>query len=118
MGKVAVSFENGKNQVKVVGQKFEIVLSLNKSNLVIGCLDGLSRSLSKWMMAHGARNVVFLGRSGSDKSEAKGLVDGFRKQGAVAEVVRGDVGIYEDVEHAIRAAKLPVGGRDSGCYGS
>ena len=110
MGKVAVSFEDCKSPLKVVPNKYETVMSPNKSYLMVGCLGGLGRSLSKWMMGRGARDFVFLGRSGSDNPLARDLVRDLREQGAVVEVVRGDVGNREDVEHAVQAARRPIGG--------
>ena len=110
MVKVAVSFEDGKSRLKVIPNKFETTLSSNKSFLMVGCLGclgGLSRSLAKWMMAN---NFVFLRRSGLDRPKAKVFVDDPREQVVVVEVVRGDVGNHEDVEHAVQAAKLPIGG--------
>ena len=110
MGKVAVSFEDCQSRLKVVPNKYGTVMSSNKSYLMVGCLGGLGRSLSKWMMGRGARNFVFLGRSGSDNPVARDLIHDLRKQGAVAEVVRGDVGNRADVERAIDAAGRPIGG--------
>ena len=110
MGKVAVSFEDGKSRLKVLPDKYETVINPNKSYLMIGCLGGLGRSLSKWMMRRGAHNFVFLGRSGLDKPVAQALIRDLREQGAVAEVVHGDVGNKADVERAIQAARQPIGG--------
>lgn len=110
MGKVAVSFEDSNCQLKVTPDRYETVLSPNKSYLMIGCLGGLGRSLSRWMMRRGARNFVFLGPSGLDKPVAQVLVDDLQEQGAIVNVVRGDVGNREDVERAIQTAKQPIGG--------
>jgi KR domain len=38
--------------------------------LLVGCLGGLGRSLTTFMMERGARDFVFLSRSGADKPEA------------------------------------------------
>lgn len=110
MGKVAVSFEDSNSRLKVIPAKYETVLSPKKSYLMVGCLGGLGRSLSRWMMRRGARNFVFLGPSGLDKPVAQVLVHDLREQGAVADVVRGDVGNREDVERAVQAARQPIGG--------
>ena len=110
IGKVSVSFENEKTLLKVVPSKYETTFSPKKSYLMVGCLGGLGRSLSKWMMARGARSFIFLARSGVEKPAARDLVQDLQKQGAIVEVVRGNVAIYEDVESAIQASKLPIGG--------
>ena len=110
MGKVAVSFEDSTSRIRVVNSQYGTELSAAKSYILVGCLSGLSRSLSKWMMSRGARNFVFIGRSGSNKPAAALLVDDLREQGAFVEVVRGDVGNYHDVENAVQKANLPIGG--------
>lgn len=63
------------------------------------------------MMALGARNFVFLGRSGTDKPEAEALVSRLRGAGADVKVVRGDVSSQEHVDAAVDAcAGRPIGG--------
>ncbi|PWY86696.1 polyketide synthase [Aspergillus heteromorphus CBS 117.55] len=110
MGKVAVSFQNEHSKIRIVPSKYKTRFSHQKTYLMVGCLGGLGRSLSRWMMSLGACDFVFLGRSGTDKREAKTLVDDLQEQGAHVTVVRGDVCIYEDVKNAIRSARLPIGG--------
>ena len=104
MGKVAVSFEDGKSRLKVIPNKYETTLSSNKSYLIVGCLGGLGRSLAKWMMARGARSFVLLRRSGLERPKAKVFVDDLREQGAVAEVVRV---ISETTKTSSMPFKLP-----------
>lgn len=53
---------------------------------------------------------VFLGRSGTEKQEAKNLVEDLRKNGADVSVVYGDVAKFADVEHAIAQIPRPIGG--------
>ncbi len=72
---------------------------------MIGCLGGLGLSLTKWMMERGARNFAFLGPNGLDKWVAQVLTQDLQGYGAIAEVVRGDVGIKADVERAIQIAR-------------
>lgn len=92
--------------------KYASRFASDKSYLLVGCLGGLGRSLSSWMKAQGARNFVFLGRSGCDKQEAQELVNGLRTFGAEVTVVRGDVSDASDVRKAVEACKThgPIGG--------
>ena len=62
------------------------------------------------MMARGARKFVFLGRSGTDKTPARQLVEDLRDQGGDVVVVRGDVVQYADVEKVVASANGPIGG--------
>ncbi|GFN14344.1 polyketide synthase [Aspergillus tubingensis] len=110
LGKVTVSFHDPNTKIRVIPKKYETAFSAQKSYLMIGGLGGLGRSISKWMISCGARRFIFLSRSGTDKSEAKDLVDDLQAQGAHIIVIRGDVCRYEDVERAVEAADCPIGG--------
>lgn len=75
-----------------------------------GCLGGIGRSISKWMMKQGAREFVFIGRSGLDKKQARQLVKDLEDSGARVQVVRGDVGNYEDVQKCVGLVDGLIGG--------
>ena len=69
--------------------------------LLVGCLGGLGRSLTSWMMKRGARNFCFLSRSGADAKPASLLVKELTAAGADVQVIRGDVSVLQDVERAV-----------------
>lgn len=73
-------------------------------------MGGLGRGLSRWMVARGARHLVFLGRSGADKPAASRLVGDLEQQGAKVVIVKGDMINYSDVERAVTAAQGHIGG--------
>jgi NAD(P)-dependent dehydrogenase (short-subunit alcohol dehydrogenase family) len=75
-----------------------------KSYVMIGCLGGLGRTFSRWMVSRGARRFAFLGRSGIDKPAARSLVGDLQASGAECSAVRGDVCTAEDVEAVVTAA--------------
>jgi NAD(P)-dependent dehydrogenase (short-subunit alcohol dehydrogenase family) len=113
MGKVVVSMENPQSLIPLALFKYQTTFSPNKIYLLIGCLGGLGRSLSRWMMARGARRFVFLGRSGCDKPSAAQLVNRLRESEAQVEVVWGDVSRETDVNTAVQMcveAGYPIGG--------
>ncbi|CAH0054704.1 unnamed protein product [Clonostachys solani] len=111
IGKVVISLENPQSLIPVMPSRYSTILSPEKTYLLIGCLGGLGRSLSRWMMSRGARNFVFLGRSGCDRPEAQELVSRLQGAGANVEVVRGDVSNQEDVNAAVNVcAGRPIGG--------
>lgn len=91
-------------------EKFKTSFSPEKAYLLIGCLGGLGRSLSKWMYSRGARKLVFLGRSGIDRAPARALVEDLQKVGAKVTVIRGNVSDAVDVENAIAQIEDPIGG--------
>ncbi|KAJ5382343.1 polyketide synthase [Penicillium concentricum] len=69
--------------------------------LLVGCLGGLGRSLTPWMMERGARDFVFLSRSGDDKAEAKSLVKSLQVAGARVRVFRTDASDVKGVTEAV-----------------
>ena len=62
------------------------------------------------MMKQGAREFVFIGRSGLDKKQARQLVKDLEDSGARVQVVRGDVGNYEDVQKCVGLVDGLIGG--------
>ncbi|KAI5854487.1 polyketide synthase [Durotheca rogersii] len=113
VGKVVISMEDPRARVPVAPATFNSVFNPQKVYLLIGCLGGLGRSLSRWMMARGARHFVFLGRSGADKPNAKELVTRLERAGATVGVVRGDVSKAADVSASVAACAAtgrPIGG--------
>ncbi|KAF7864006.1 hypothetical protein EAF04_006971 [Stromatinia cepivora] len=55
-------------------------------------------------------NFIFMGRSGTDKPEARNLVDHLQASGANIVVIRGSVTDYDSVKRAVSAINLPIGG--------
>lgn len=112
VGKVVISMENPKSLVQVVPASYQSVFHPEKTYLLVGCLGGLGRSLSRWMMSRGARRFCFLGRSGCDKPSAAELVNRLRDAGANVTVVRGDVSNEDQVREAVAACAKegPIGG--------
>ncbi|GAW26384.1 putative polyketide synthase [Rosellinia necatrix] len=111
--KVVISFENPQARIPVMPAPYLTLFNPEKVYLLIGCLGGLGRSLSRWMMARGARRFVFLGRSGTDKPSARQLVSRLEKAGGIVGVVRGDVSKAADVTAAVKACidmQRPIGG--------
>lgn len=110
IGKIAISFENDESSVNVLPLKYDAQFYAHKTYLLSGCLGGIGRSISKWMIQRGARKLIFLGRSGLDREPARRLVKDLEDAGAHVQVVRGDVSIYDDVQKCAEAADGPIGG--------
>ncbi|KAJ0161416.1 Lovastatin diketide synthase LovF [Colletotrichum tanaceti] len=58
------------------------LLKPDATYLLIGGTGGLGRSMARWMIEHGARNLVLLSRSGSATGKVKVLVDEAAEEGA------------------------------------
>ncbi|GAW25274.1 putative lovastatin nonaketide synthase [Rosellinia necatrix] len=73
---------------KIIGQT---TLSSEGTYVLVGCLGGLGRSLTKWMMEHGARHFAFVSRSGASKPEAARVIANIEKcPGTSTRVYRAD----------------------------
>ncbi|KAJ8119174.1 hypothetical protein ONZ43_g3832 [Nemania bipapillata] len=105
IGKIVISLEDPSSQITVAPPSYQSVFSPDKAYLLIGCLGGLGRSLTRWMMARGARCFVFLGRSGCQKPEAKSLVSRVLDADGECTVVTGDVSNAADVAAAVSACR-------------
>ncbi|KAJ5084495.1 hypothetical protein NUU61_009074 [Penicillium alfredii] len=79
--------------------------------LLAGCLGGLGRSLTAWMVERGARHFAFISRSGADKPEAAQLISSLREVGAHPQVFRGDVSNVSDVNSVIQSVTSGLNGR-------
>ncbi|KAI1075939.1 lovastatin nonaketide synthase [Whalleya microplaca] len=85
-----LSLRYGVDTITVAASEFSIRFSPNDVYLLVGCLGGLGRSLTNWMMDHGAKHFAFISRSGEDKKEAARLIKDITAAGAVTRVFRGD----------------------------
>lgn len=77
---------------------------------MVGCLGGLGRQLSRWMMSRGAQNFMFIGRSGTDRPAAKILVEELAHAGANVKVIRGDVCNVDTIRKAVGEVDTSIGG--------
>lgn len=96
--------------LKILPTKYDCVFSQTKTYLLSGCLGGIGRSITKWMMKRGAKNFAMIGRSGLDKEPARRLVKDLEDAGAYVQVTRGDVSNVKVVEEAVAAIKGEIGG--------
>ncbi|KAI2634451.1 hypothetical protein GGS21DRAFT_543554 [Xylaria nigripes] len=92
--------------------KNKVQLSSDATYLLVGCLGGLGRSLTKWMMGHGARHFAFISRSGIDKREAAHLIRDIELSGASTQVLRADASDEEAVKGIVTSlqAERPIRG--------
>ncbi|KAK8859176.1 lovastatin nonaketide synthase [Apiospora arundinis] len=99
--KILLAYEKSDMPLLVAPSVPTASLDADASYLLVGCLGGLGRSLTSWMMKRGARNFCFLGRSGADAKDAAVLVEELKAAGANVQVIRGDVSVLQDVKRAV-----------------
>ncbi|KAL4912943.1 polyketide synthase [Aspergillus aurantiobrunneus] len=110
IGKVVISLDAPNATIRVKPQRFRSTFSPEKTYIMIGCLGGLGRSITRWMMTRGAKRFVFLGRSGTDRPSAQRLVEDLASSGVHCAVVRGDVCCRADVDKVVAAVDGQIGG--------
>ncbi|KAF7906145.1 hypothetical protein EAF00_000424 [Botryotinia globosa] len=90
----------------------ELRFNSSASYILVGCLGGLGRSLTIWMLRRGFRHFAFVSRSGLDKLEAAQLVKSLRKEGASVNVYRADAANEEDLSSVIaqESSERPIRG--------
>ncbi|KAK8102439.1 KR domain-containing protein [Apiospora sp. TS-2023a] len=70
---------------------------------LVGCLGGLGRSLTAWMVERGARRFAFMSRSGLQNEQAAAWIRGLEDGGVTCQIIRGDASKKDDVEAAVRS---------------
>ncbi|KAK2039664.1 ketoacyl-synt-domain-containing protein [Colletotrichum somersetense] len=108
---LVVSCSYATSQVKILNST-TTRFSPSATYLLVGCLGGLGRSLTQWMMEQGARHFAFFSRSGTDKPEAALVVEQIRQQGGHSRVSRVDASDEEAVGQAVLElqAERPIRG--------
>ena len=87
-------------QIEPTPKRF--VFSAEAMYLMVGCLGGLGRSLTTWMIERGAKHFAFISRSGADKPEAAEVIRLIEYAGAEAKVFRADVSNQEEVVRVVK----------------
>ncbi|KAI1756304.1 hypothetical protein F4782DRAFT_550158 [Xylaria castorea] len=77
--------------VDVTSEAAQPAFSSEGTYVLVGCLGGLGRSLTKWMMERGARHFAFISRSGASKPEAARVIVSIQKcPGTSTRIYRAD----------------------------
>ncbi|KAK6217897.1 hypothetical protein LQW54_003185 [Pestalotiopsis sp. IQ-011] len=100
--KTVVRYESSEALLMAPPSRPKLDFSPDSTYLLVGCLGGLGRSLTSWMMESGARRFAFLSRSGADSPSAAKLISDVEAAGAITQVVRGDATSRADVVRAVR----------------
>lgn len=79
------------------------------SYLLTGGLGGLGKSTARWMVAKGARNLIFISRRGRTQSTVDFFAE-LEASGCSSVLVTGSVEDESVVRLAVNEAKLPIAG--------
>jgi NAD(P)-dependent dehydrogenase (short-subunit alcohol dehydrogenase family) len=104
---IAVSEDAQANVVPVLPRKpAEVELDDKASYVLCGGFGGIGRSCAKMMVAHGARHLVFLSRSGASTPQAQSLVRGLQSKGVKVDDVKCDSTDQAQVRDFWRRCKI------------
>lgn len=110
IGKIIVAMPKDGTALKAQPVKRSYSFSPDDTYFLVGGLGGLGKSLSRWLVQHGARKLLFLSRSAGKTAEHQTFIEELHSQGCTAVVIAGDVAKCEDVERAVRSAPSPIKG--------
>ena len=110
IGKVAISVSTEESLVPLKNPEYRTRLSSEKTYLMVGCLGGIGRSICRWLVARGAKKLVFIGRSGASKPSPATLIRDLEESGIHTVVISGDISQKADAEALVKAASTGIGG--------
>ena len=111
IGKLVVRIPANHLLLPTAKARDSVSLRSDASYLLVGGLGGLGRSVSTWLVEHGARNLIFLSRSGGgNSSETLAFVEELAAAGCGVQIVAGSVARLEDVRRVISQASVPIAG--------
>jgi len=70
--------------------------------ILVGGMGGIGRALAVKLLEWGAKNLVFLSRSGATTPAASDLIKLLQTSGAVVKVMKCDIGDIEQLESAVK----------------
>ncbi len=79
-----------------------IALQGDATYLLVGGMGGIGRALAVRLVEWGARNLVFLSRSGATTPAALDLIKLLQNSGAVVKVIKCDVGDIDQLETVVK----------------
>ncbi|KAJ4255263.1 hypothetical protein NW757_004776 [Fusarium falciforme] len=110
MGKLVIQFPTDHSQLTSSRGNNRLVLRSDASYLLVGGLGGLGRSISTWMVEHGARHFIYLSRSGGKGPDDAAFVQEMDAAGCTVQITAGSVANLADVQRAINQAEYPIAG--------
>jgi NADPH:quinone reductase-like Zn-dependent oxidoreductase/SAM-dependent methyltransferase/acyl carrier protein len=90
MGKIVISMHDPDIMIEPLDQE-DMAFRPDATYLITGGFGGLGLTLARWMIEHGGRNVVLMGRSGATSAEAKQALEELQQTGARVVAAKADV---------------------------
>lgn len=97
IGKIVLSMQDTPSAI-MPGIDETLALRADGSYLITGGLGGFGLAMARWLVDHGARQLVLMGRRGVTTPEIQKVVDELARRGASVSVKCGDVANADDVD--------------------
>ncbi|KAI1297499.1 hypothetical protein F5Y03DRAFT_398536 [Xylaria venustula] len=110
IGKLVVRIPEDYSKLAASPARQSFNLRADASYLLVGGLGGIGRSITMWMVEHGAKHFIFISRSGGKKSCEVALIRALEGSGCTASVVTGSVTEVDTVVRAVDQAPAPIAG--------
>lgn len=96
----------------VMPQRSKFTFNTCATYFLVGCLGGIGRCLTAWMIERGARRFAFMSRSGLGNEQTAACIHGLEARGIVCQIIKGDACNKSDIDVAIRSipSESPVKG--------
>ncbi|KAK7212811.1 hypothetical protein V2G26_019989 [Clonostachys chloroleuca] len=109
-GKVVINMDD-KEEVTVKCQPEKTwAFKPNRSYLLVGGFGGISRSVARWMVKRGARNLILLSRTGADGDPNRlALLEELRASGCMVEVLVCDVSDHRNLQIGLQSCQQELG---------
>ncbi|KAI0857178.1 hypothetical protein F4860DRAFT_528288 [Xylaria cubensis] len=102
---------NGEDMVKAMPPLPVVNLSPDKTYMIVGGLTGIGQSIARWLVDHGARNLLLVSRSAASREQSTQFSLELTAAGARVVVENCDVGDLSDLKRIVdkcTQAKLPT----------
>jgi NADPH:quinone reductase-like Zn-dependent oxidoreductase/aryl carrier-like protein len=109
IGKLCIQFSDSPD-LRLVPRVAELELRADRAYLFVGGMRGIGVSIARWMVSHGAKNLVFLSRSAGEKEEDRALVRELSEMGCQALTFAGDVAHLATVQRVVSSIAMPIAG--------
>ncbi|KAI1828708.1 hypothetical protein F4861DRAFT_535124 [Xylaria intraflava] len=110
IGKLVVRIPEDTSSIVASPARKELSLRADASYLLVGGLGGLGRSIAMWMVDNGAKNFIFISRSGGEKPQEADFIQALEGAGCTVDVVKGSVTEIESIVRAVDQARAPIAG--------
>jgi acyl transferase domain-containing protein/acyl carrier protein len=108
IGKVVLSIPEAEVTLAPVPRK-SVPVSSDATYVLTGGFGGFGLAVMRWLVDHGARNLIVVSRSGASSDDARAALENLRSHGVTVADLAADVSDQQQLSDALRsvAGKMP-----------